>query len=119
MTTGRGLPVEQIREELEGTCRVCFQPECPESTGGRRGSPGAIPTRLADGERDYRGYGEWAVHPNEAIFLLHRGYAIVDGQRQRVRFIANEAYVTQVKVEGTFTGARPASEFIDSALTAA
>jgi hypothetical protein len=82
-------------------CRVCFQPECPESQGGRRRHSEGV--RVEDGQHQARGYGEWAVHPNEAIFLLHRGYAIVDGVKQPVRFIHNEAFVTQIKVEGTGT----------------
>src|SRR5574341_2651012 len=107
--------LEREKRLLAGACSVCRQPECPESTGGGRPEPGDIPTRLRDGQRDYRGYGEWAVHPNEAIFLLHRGYAVVEGVRQRVRFIHNEAFVTQVKVEGTFPQARPHDGFVDAA----
>lgn len=79
-------------------CPICCQPECPDSRGGERPRPGAVPSRLALGERDYRGYCEWAVHPDEARFLLHRGYALVDGVRERVWFIHNEAYVTQIRV---------------------
>lgn len=60
-------------------------------------------TMLSPGERDYRGYGDWALHPEEATFLLHRGYALVDGKPQIVRFISNEAFVTMVHVEGTST----------------
>jgi hypothetical protein len=33
--------------------------------------------------------------------VLHRGYAIVDGEHARVWFIQNEAFVTQVRVEGS------------------
>ena len=79
-------------------CQVCFQPECPESRGGERPKDGV---RLRDGQHDARGRGEWAVHPNEASFLLHRGYAIVNGEPQPVRFIHNEAFVTQIQVRGT------------------
>lgn len=86
-------------------CPVCYQPECPDSTGGERPAAGASPSRLPDGEHEYRGYSEWVVHPNEACFLLHRGYAVVDGIRQRVMFIHNEAHVTQLRVEGTFADA--------------
>jgi len=63
--------------------------------------PGSHATRLEPGEREYRGYGEWAVHPDEAQFILHRGYAVVEGVRQPVRFIQNEAFVTQIRVHGT------------------
>lgn len=79
-------------------CSTCYQPECPLSEGGSRPNPGVIPTRLAPGEREYRGYCEWVVHPEEAIFILHRGFALVDGQREAVWFIHNEAYVTQLRV---------------------
>lgn len=82
-------------------CDVCFQPECD----GLNARPPAAThsTRLSPGERDYRGYGDWAIHPEEATFLLHRGYALVDGKPQRVRFLHNESYVTMVHVEGTNT----------------
>jgi len=74
-------------------CQVCQQTENPGA--------GTAPSRLEPGEREYRGYQEWAVHPEEARFLLHRGYALVDGERRRVWWIHNEAYVTQIRVEGT------------------
>jgi hypothetical protein len=45
------------------------------------------------------------VHPEEASFVLHRGYALVDGERRYVRFSHNEAYVAQITVEGTSTNA--------------
>ena len=82
----------------EDVCQVCYQPECPHSKGGSRR---ADVMKLAPGQRDYRGYGEWAVHPDEASFILHRGYAIVEGTQQRVAFIHNEAFVTQIKVTGS------------------
>ncbi len=96
--TGQGFVDERL-------CPVCYQPECPESDGGDRPSPGISPSQLKDGEHEYRGYAEWAVHPSEAIFLLHRGYAVVNGQQERVLFIHNEAHVTQLRIEGTFTDA--------------
>jgi len=99
------------------TCPVCHQPECPDSSGGDRPLPGGIPARLENGQGQARGYGEWIVHPLEACFLLHRGYAIVDGVRQRVEFLFNEAFVTQIRVEGTFPQQRPHDEFVDSAFT--
>ena len=99
------------------TCSVCHQPECPESTDGERPLPGAIPARLANGQGQSRGYGEWIVHPLEAVFLLHRGYAVVDGVRQQVEFLFNEAFVTQIKVEGTFPQQRPPDRFVDCAFT--
>jgi hypothetical protein len=71
-------------------CEACFN---------ERLAPGAFPTKLEPGQREYRGYDEWAVHPDEARFVLHRGYALVNGERQRVRFIHNEAFVTQITVE--------------------
>ena len=33
--------------------------------------------------------------------MLHRGYALVDGQPAEVQFIHNEAYVTQLRVYGS------------------
>jgi len=86
-------------------CSVCFQPECPESTEGARPTPASHSTRLEPGERAYRGYIDWAVHPDEAVFVLHRGYAVVDGERQSVYFDHNEAYVTQIQVQGTMSTA--------------
>ena len=86
-------------------CPVCFQPECPESTSGERPPAADFSTRLQPGERDYRGYIDWAVHPEEAVFVLHRGYAIVDGKSQYVYFDHNEAYVTQIQVQGTMSAA--------------
>ena len=85
----------------ESVCGVCFQPECPESYGGTRPQARERTPKLTPGQRDYRGYGEWALHPEEATFLLHRGYAIVEGRKQPVTFIHNEAFVTQVRVQGT------------------
>ena len=82
-------------------CPICYQPECVASTGGERPLPGAVPSRLEPREREYRGYCEWVVHPDEARFILHRGYAIVDGVRAKVTFIHNEAYVTQLRVENS------------------
>ena len=76
-----------------------------------------MPARLVDGQGQSRGYGEWIVHPLEAVFLLHRGYAVVDGVRQPVEFLFNEAFVTQIRVEGTFPQQRPHDEFVDSAFT--
>jgi hypothetical protein len=73
-------------------CEACRQP---------RPGPGSHPSRLGVGEREYRGYEEWAVHPDEAHLVLERGYAIVDGQRADVLFIHNEAYVTQIRVYGS------------------
>ena len=100
------------------TCPVCQQPECAESTSGERLDPGSFPTRLADGQHESRGYGEWVVHPLEAVFLLHRGYAVVDGVRQRVQLIHNEAFVTQLRVEGTFAiEERYPDVFVDPAIT--
>lgn len=84
-------------------CPVCQQPECGDSRGVSRScDPGASASRLEPGQHEWRGYTDWAVHPVEAIFLLHRGYAIVDGQRARVAFIHNEAYVTQLSVDGSY-----------------
>lgn len=86
----------------DGLCPVCYQPECPGSTGGSRPSPGCLPSRLQPGEREYRGYDEWVLHPDEARFVLHRGWAVVNGKRTtEVRFIHNEAYVTQLRVRGS------------------
>src|SRR5262252_7573037 len=82
-------------------CSVCFQPECVASIGVSRPDPGAMPSRLEPGEREYRGYEEWALHPLEACFLLHRGFALVDGQEAQVMFIHNEAFVTHVRVYGS------------------
>ena len=82
-------------------CPVCHQPECPESRGGSRPPAGCLPSRLDVGEREYRGYEEWALHPSEASFLLHQGFVLVDGQPAQVQFIHNEAYVTQVRVYGS------------------
>ena len=103
---------------LTGTCSVCFQPECFQSAGGKRPPPGSHAARLAPGERQYRGYGDWIVHPEEATFVLHRGYALVNGERQRVTFSHNEAYVTQITVAGTFATARDAA-FVDCSLVQA
>jgi len=86
-------------------CSVCFQPECPESTEGERPLPSTHSTRIEPGQRDYRGFIDWAVHPEEAIFVLHRGYAIVNGKPEYVFFDHNEAYVTQIQVQGTMSTA--------------
>jgi hypothetical protein len=84
-------------------CQVCFQPECPDSTSGERPGTTAFSSRVDPGRHEYRGYGEWAIHPDEARYVLHRGYAIVDGQRRHVKWIHNEAFVTQIYVDGTRT----------------
>lgn len=89
--------------DLISVCPTCFQPECPESHGGDRGTPGALPEKIEPGHRTSRGYGEWAVHPLEAVHVLHRGYVNVNGEPRKVRFIQNEAFVTQIAVEGTST----------------
>lgn len=60
-----------------------------------------MPSRLDPGGREYRGYEEWAVHPEEAVVVLHRGYALVDGERCHVELIHNEAHVTQIRVWGS------------------
>lgn len=87
----------------DNVCQVCYQPECPSCGGfGIERPPACITSsRLLPGQREYRGYEEWAVHPEEAIFILHRGYALVDGEKQPVQFIHNEAYVTQIRVYGS------------------
>jgi hypothetical protein len=82
-------------------CQVCFQPECPESVDEGRPGTATHSTRLNPGERKYRGYIDWAVHPDEAQFVLHRGYAIVNGEQRHVYFDHNEAFVTQIQVEGS------------------
>ena len=82
-------------------CATCFQPECPESLGGDRPRPGTHAVKPNPGEHWPRGYGEWAIHPDEASFTLHRGYALVEGVRQPIRFVYNEAFATVVHVEGT------------------
>ncbi len=83
-------------------CSVCHQPECDQSHGEVRVSTsGSQPTLLDPGIREYRGYGDWAVHPDEARLVLHRGYAIVDGKQSNVFFIHNEKHATQIHVEGT------------------
>jgi len=84
-------------------CSVCQQPECPESNEGERPQPGCLPEKLGPGRVVSRGYGEWVVHPDEAVFVLHRGYVNVNGEPRKVRFIQNEAFVTQIAVEGTKT----------------
>jgi hypothetical protein len=82
-------------------CQICYQPECADSVGGVRPSAGSHAARLIRSQREYRGYCEWAVHPDEARFILHRGYALINGRRAHVTFIHNEAYVTQLRVEGS------------------
>jgi len=84
-------------------CPICFQPECPESSEGERPAPGSLPEKLRPGHVVSRGYGEWVVHPEEAVFVLHRGYVTVNGEPRKARFIHNEAFVTQIAVEGTKT----------------
>jgi len=84
-------------------CGVCQQPECPDSTDGERLPPGTHATKLEPGQRSYRGYNDWAVHPDEARFVLHRGYALVNGKPQHARFVQNEAYATVLTVEGSGT----------------
>lgn len=82
-------------------CEVCYQPECPESSDAERPAPATHSTRLEPGQRAYRGYIDWAVHPDEAMFVLHRGYAVVNGTAQPVYFDHNEAFVTQIQVQGS------------------
>lgn len=82
-------------------CPVCFQPECVESDGVERPLPSTHSTKLNPGERDYRGYIDWAVHPDEAMFVLHRGYAVVNGEQRHAYFDHNEAFVTQIQVVGS------------------
>jgi len=84
-------------------CDVCFQPECPESSEGERPPAADFSDRLEPGEKRYRGYNDWAVHPDEARYVLHRGYAVVNGERRHVYFDHNEAFVTQIVVEGSGT----------------
>ena len=50
------------------------------------------------GQREYRGYCEWAVHPLEAELVLSRGYAIVDGIRRPVLRIHDEEFCVQIFV---------------------
>lgn len=94
-------------------CQVCFQPECVDSGDGVRPAGGAMPSRLGRGGREYRGYCEWAVHPDEAVMLLHRGYAVVDGARRRVWFIHNERFVTQVRVQDSDVGYVLEEKFVE------
>jgi hypothetical protein len=77
-------------------CHTCWQPECQFSTGGSRPLPGSIPSRLKPGEREDRGYGDVAIHPDEAIFVLHRGWVTINGEYAYVYFIQNEAFVTMI-----------------------
>lgn len=96
------LPIDRESwHEYEGTCSVCFQPECPESTGGIRPQPGSATPRPERGNSQFFGYGDWAMHPLDAIELLHRGYALVDGRRSRVRMQFNLAYAAIVHIELT------------------
>lgn len=86
----------------EAVCQTCYQPECSKSAAGLgRPEAGLSPQVLTPGQRAYRGYCEWVVHPDEARVILHRGYAIVDGQRVTVRFVHNEAFVTQLRVDNS------------------
>jgi hypothetical protein len=57
-----------------------------------------MPSRLKPGEREYRGYQDWAVHPRDAVELLHRGTVTIDGHPAHVQWIHNEAFVTQIAV---------------------
>lgn len=84
-------------------CPTCYQPECSESTDGERPTPGSIPQRVAPGRPISCGYGEWAVHPEEAQHILHRGHVLVDGEPRKARFVRNEAFIAQIFVEGTKT----------------
>ena len=84
-------------------CPVCHQPECPDSSEGARERPGSHATRLGPGQRQYRGYDDWAVHPDEARYVLHRGYALVNGEQRHVHFVRNEAFVTMLTVDGSGT----------------
>lgn len=58
---------------------------------------------LKPGDRLYLGYDEWLVSKPEAEFIRERGYAIVQGERQPVRFVATWEHVdaVQLKVQGT------------------
>ena len=73
-----------------------------------------MPSRLEDGQHEYRGYCEWAVHPNEAKFLLDRGYAIVNGERCHVWFIHEEEFVTQLRIENSDPEYISEHRFVDS-----
>ena len=73
-----------------------------------------MPSRLKPGEREYRGYCEWVVHPEEAAFILHRGYAVVNGQKCSAWFIHNEQYVTQLRVENSDPTYITEHRFVDS-----
>lgn len=86
----------------EGVCRVCFQPECPQSSGGNRPASGAFPSpiRPIPGRATYMGYGDWAMHPDEAVFVLHRGYGFVSGLRHNVTFMGNWPTFTLVHIVG-------------------
>jgi ribosomal protein S4E len=82
-------------------CPVCEQPECPRSKGGERAEPGSHPDRPSPGQRIYRGYCEWAIHPDEAVLILHQGYVLVDGVRRRAGLVHNDAYATIVQVDAS------------------
>lgn len=57
---------------------------------------------LAPGERMFLGYEEWLISEDEARFVLDQGYAVVDGERQPVHYIATwEGVGVQVHVTGT------------------
>ncbi len=90
--------MESALPTQDHVCPTCQQPECPSSSGGARAPAGSAPSRLKPGQHEYRGYWDWAVHPDEATLLLHRGFAIVDGRKAPVQFIHNEAFVTQIAV---------------------
>lgn len=87
--TGQGWEDDRL-------CHTCWQPECPQSMGGDRPEPGSIPSKLEPGYRENRGYGDLAIHPEEAVFVLHRGWVTVNGDKAYVYFIQNEAFVTMV-----------------------
>jgi hypothetical protein len=99
----------------DNVCQTCYQPECSESAGGERPRSGTNATRLERGCREYRGYCEWVVHPDEARAVLHRGYAIVDGRETHVTFVHNEAYVTQLRVDGSDTSYVLEEKFLEPA----
>jgi len=104
-------PSEGFRSEPL-VCPVCQQPECPDSFAGVRPPPGVNSTRLEPGQLQYRGYGDFIVHPDEAVFVLHRGYVLLDGEPQVVSFTHNEPYVTGVRVKNSDPDARPADAYV-------
>jgi len=88
-------------------CPICHQPECPSSSGGARHPAGDSPSKLSPGQREYRGYEDWAVHPQDAVQLLHRGSVTLNGRPAHVQWIHNEAFVTQIAVIPQETNAAP------------